>query len=239
MANLIRTAKSGSDWTVHELAAYNIRVEPQDAATFFGTPVLPDPVLAPAEVLKAARAEQASSDDGYLFLRTLELSLTRSRLLLTSRSSSSVLVVILELEEHTQTDVCIMDDNDEIRLLVQEDKRHMDGTDPEPQLIAEAIAACAANNQTRVRTLSLPPPLYKVMPGITLTGTTPAFYKTPVSNDLVVAVQGCVYPQQETVVRVHIPALPRPARRWSEGMKPLDNRRIILSCYEAFKQFVN
>jgi len=24
-----------------------------------------------------------------------------------------------------------------------------------------------------------------------------------------------------------------------EGMDPLDNRRVILSCFEAFKQFVN
>lgn len=103
MANLIRTAKSGSDWTAHELAAYNIRVEPQDAATFFGTPVLPDPVLAPAEVLKAARAEQASSDDGYLFLRTLGLAMAirpdEESAVVDFMSSSSVLVVTLELEE--------------------------------------------------------------------------------------------------------------------------------------------
>ncbi|KAJ7795484.1 hypothetical protein B0H14DRAFT_2919140 [Mycena olivaceomarginata] len=29
-----------------------------------------------------------------------------------------------------------------------------------------------------------------------------------------------------------------PHRRWVEGMKPLDNRRIILECYEAFKAFI-
>ncbi|KAL5480551.1 hypothetical protein ACEPAI_1821 [Sanghuangporus weigelae] len=256
MANLIRTAKSGS----HELAAYNIRVEPQDAATFFGTPVLPDPVLAPAEVLKAARADQASSDDGYLFLHTLELAMAISPdedsavvdfmvalfracgctgVGRVARTRKEMPLLICGENRHTKTDVCIVNDNDEIRLLVQEDKRHMEGFDPEPQLIAEAIAALTANNRTRVRTLSLPPLHSKVMPGITLTGTTPTFYKIPVSIDLVTAVQGGVYPQQETVVRVHVPALPRPARRWSEGMTPLDNRRIILACYEAFKQFVN
>jgi hypothetical protein len=34
------------------------------------------------------------------------------------------------------------------------------------------------------------------------------------------------------------PPVPRPARRRSEGMKPLDNRREILKCYEAFKVIV-
>ncbi|KAL5513958.1 hypothetical protein ACEPAG_2719 [Sanghuangporus baumii] len=215
LASLIRTVKSGNYWTVHELAAYNIRVEPQDAATFFGTPVLPDPVLSPAEVLKAARAGQASSDDGYLFLRTLELAMA-----------------IRPDEESAVVDFVVA-------LFRACDKRHMEGSNPEPQVIAEAIASFAANNRTRVRTLGLPPLQYKVMPGITLTGTTPTFYKISVSIDLVTAVQRSVYPQEETVVHVHVPALPRPARRWNEGMKPLDNRRTILSCYEAFKQFVN
>jgi len=32
-------------------------------------------------------------------------------------------------------------DASDILLLVQEDKQHLDGSDPEPQLIAEAIAA--------------------------------------------------------------------------------------------------
>ena len=36
------------------------------------------------------------------------------------------------------------------------------------------------------------------------------------------------YPAQETTVS-------RPTRRYNEGMKPLDNRRIVLACYEAFK----
>ncbi|KAH9169956.1 hypothetical protein EDB89DRAFT_1980814 [Lactarius sanguifluus] len=57
---------------------------------------------------------------------------------------------------HAKTDVCIVDQN-EILLLVQEDKRHMDSSDPEPQLIAEAIAAFAANNRTRQQTPNVTP----------------------------------------------------------------------------------
>jgi len=37
MANLLRTAKSGSNWTTAELDAYNITVIPQTKADFFGT----------------------------------------------------------------------------------------------------------------------------------------------------------------------------------------------------------
>jgi hypothetical protein len=35
-----------------------------------------------------------------------------------------------------------------------------------------------------------------------------------------------------------VPNIPRPSRRFSEGMKPLDSRRAVLECYEAFKRFV-
>ncbi len=129
--------------------------------------------------------------------------------------------------------MCIIDRN-EILLLVQENKRHLDSSDPEPQLIAKAIAAFAANNQTRQRTFNQAPLDSKVMAGITIKGTAPIFYKIPVTAALV-----AIYPQAATTVYAHVPNIPRPNRRWNEGMKPLDNRQVILSCYEAFKQFVN
>jgi hypothetical protein len=43
MANLLRTAKSSSNWTAHELEAYNIVIVPQNKVQFFGTDELPDP----------------------------------------------------------------------------------------------------------------------------------------------------------------------------------------------------
>ncbi|KIJ47466.1 hypothetical protein M422DRAFT_28800 [Sphaerobolus stellatus SS14] len=259
MANIIRTAKSGSDWTRNELLAYNIRVELQDATTFFGVDQLPQPVTTPEEILVAADANAATSDEGYNLLRTLDLAMAmppneesavddfavallracgyirRGRV---ARTRKDINLFICGENRHAKTDVCILDDN-EILLLVQEDKRHMDSSNPEAQLIAEAIAAFDSNNHTRERTLSLPPLQSKVTPGITMKGTAPTFYKIPVTTALVDAVGMGMYPQQETVVYAHIPNVPRPARRWSEGMKPLDNRRIILSCYEAFKQFVS
>ena len=78
----------------------------------------------------------------------------------------------------------------------------------------------------------------QVMPGIVLIGTTPTFYKIPVTTGLVRHVAEGTYPPEKTIVFAHIPEVPRPNRRWSEGMKPLDNRAVILSCYEAFKRIV-
>ena len=43
MANIIRSAKSGSDWTRNELRAFNIQTVTDDVATFFGNPELLPP----------------------------------------------------------------------------------------------------------------------------------------------------------------------------------------------------
>ena len=258
MAELLRSAKSGSDWTSNELNAYNITVIYQDAATFFETPTLPQPTISP-DVLTCPGPNDAADDSAYELLRTMDLAMTpapaeesavddfavlllralgytgRGRVL---RTRKDLPLVICGETRHAKTDVCLIDDN-EILLLVQEDKRHMEGSDPEPQLIAEAIAAFSANNRTRQQTLALDPIPSKLMAGITMKGTAPIFYKVNVTEELVTSIGGGAFPETTTKVYAHIPALPRPARRWSEGMKPLDNRQIILSCYEAFKIFVN
>jgi hypothetical protein len=147
--------------------------------------------------------------------------------------------VVCGVSKLAKTDVCVVDDNDEILLLVQEDKRHLENSDPEPLLFAKAIAAFAANNRTRQRTLGLAPLPSKIMAVITMTGTSPTFYKINVTEELVTSISEAAYPQTATVVYAHLPTVPRPNRRWIEGMKPLDNRQIILSCYEAFKKSVN
>ena len=77
--------------------------------------------------------------------------------------------------------------------------------------------------------------LNKVIPGIIMTGTTPTFYKIPVTSQLEYSVRHGLFPSQPTRVAMHHPTVPRPNHRWSEGMKPLDSRSEILKCYEAFK----
>ncbi|KAF8548141.1 hypothetical protein OG21DRAFT_1516623 [Imleria badia] len=139
-----------------------------------------------------------------------------------------------------RTDVCIIDcDHNDILLLVQEDKRYEEGGggDPEAQLTAEAIAAFGINNEQRVKA-DLDPLEEEIMPGITMVGTTPTFYKIPVTKTLLQHVAHGTYPPNLTHIALCQSPVPRPARRYTEGMKPLDNRRQILSCYEAFKPIV-
>lgn len=255
MTDCIRKAKSGSDWTWNELEAYNIAVEYQDSATFFGTPNLPQPTIHPA-FLKATDPDDAPDDEVYALLRTMDLASVisghsavkdfavlllralgytpRGRVLMTRKDIP--LVICGEIMD-AQVDVCVMDEY-EIFLLVQEDFC-LTLLDPEAQLIAKTIVAFAANNLTRQKTLGLPPLDSKVIPGITMRGTNPIFYKIKVTNALVASVKHGTYPQEAITVHAHKPKIPRPNRRWIEGMQPLDNRLAILSCYEAFKQLVN
>ncbi|KAH9841952.1 uncharacterized protein C8Q71DRAFT_739665 [Rhodofomes roseus] len=73
---------------------------------------------------------------------------------------------------------------------------------------------------------------------IVLTGTTSIFYKIPVAADLVRHVRRGTYPSIMTVLSAHVPVVPKPLRRYSVGMKPLDTRQAIIRCYEAFRSVV-
>ena len=257
MANLNRSAKSGSDWTSNDLKAYNITIDAQDAATFFGQPDLPAPAVNP-QLLTTLSAADMIDDSCFRVVKYMDLAMgpvpgeesavddfamellkaagydSRDRFL---RSRKDIPLFICGTWSHAKTDVCLMDDN-EIILLVQEDKRHLERGDPRPQLIAEAIGAAQANNAIRETVLNLAPLEYKLMAGITMTGTSPTFFKIPITSELMEAVRLGQYPPTPTVVAMHIPEVPRPARRLSEGMRPLDSRAKILACFEAFKQFV-
>ena len=61
MTELICSAKSGSDWTTNELAAYNITVEYQNAATF-STCNLPQPATINPAVFTATDPDGTADD---------------------------------------------------------------------------------------------------------------------------------------------------------------------------------
>ncbi|KAG6373102.1 hypothetical protein JVT61DRAFT_6704 [Boletus reticuloceps] len=260
MANLTRSAKSGNDWKQGDLRAYNIKVVFEDTATFFGGP-LPQPTIRP-EILTTKNPADDQDDDLYVFLALLqrasrrqwgeesavidfvvnlfrELRYTRKTRLSLSRK---------DLQFHNcgesrqvKTDICILDyPAESILLLVQEDKRHLDEADPESQLIAKAIAAYSNNRYIRSQEFWSPQAALEeqVLFGITMTGTSPTFYKIPVTSTLAEAIEEGEYPAQQTVVQAYLPELPRPHDRFKEKMEPLDNRHIMISCFEAFRQFV-
>jgi hypothetical protein len=174
-------------------------------------------------------AEESAVVDFVVCLLTLLGYVPRTRM---TRTRADIPLTICGEQCHAKIDVCVVDEDDFL-LLVQEDNEQKD---PEPQLIAETIAAFQANNTRRTRVLGQDA---KVVLGVTLVGSSPTFYKIPVTKKLAQAVALGHFPATPTVVYAHLPAVPRPARRLSEGMKPLDNRRHILSCYEAFRQFLN
>ena len=74
------------------------------------------------------------------------------------------------------------------------------------------------------------------MPGIVMLGTSPAFFKIPITQTLSTHIRDGTYPEEETCVTYCYP--PISMHRRSEGMKSLDNRREIFRCYEAFKAIV-
>ncbi|KAI9462863.1 hypothetical protein BJY52DRAFT_1255659 [Lactarius psammicola] len=256
MAQLLRTPKSGRDWTANELWAYNITVVPQSKELFFGTIDFPDPTEQSLEGFTAAETRQDVADKRtkqllhYLNLATgpkigqeAAIDNFAAELLkgLEYEDENRIVFIrhaipflICGVNSVAQTDVCILDDN-EILLLLQEDETLTSMKDPEPQVIAVAIAAFALNNRKRERNLNLSVCDSIMFPCLTMVGTTPVFYKITITAALSKAVQTGTYPETETRVLRHIPALPR---RNSEGMCPLPNRLEILRCLEAFKKFL-
>jgi hypothetical protein len=175
-------------------------------------------------------AEESAVDNFAVCLPTLLGYVPRTRM---TRTRADIPLTICGEQCHAKTDVCVVDEDD-ILLVVQENKQHKERKDPE-----EAIAAFQANNTRRTRVLGQDATYAKVMPGVTLVGSSPTFYKIPVTKDLAQAVALGCFPATLTVVYVYLPAVPHPALRLSEGMKPLGSRRHIFSCYEVFRQLVN
>jgi hypothetical protein len=136
-----------------------------------------------------------------------------------------------------QTDLCLVDRKHETLLVMQEDKSHLAGMDPEPQLIAEAIATYQYNNMWLKR-IGLPTIQVKMIPGIVMVGSTPTFHKILITQDLVFAVQIGQYPEKPTIVHKLIPPVADLNQLFQDGMRPLNNGDIILRCFEAFKRFV-
>ncbi|KAI5984686.1 hypothetical protein EDD15DRAFT_1724101 [Pisolithus albus] len=258
MATITRNAKSSNDWTVNELDTYNISIIPEDCATFFGTDVLPLPDHH-HDLVNKLTADEMEDDDSYWvalymdfaanpvpdeessvvdfvrqLLHTMGYAMRAARRDL--RRRKTIPFFICGEWKDAKADVCIMDGY-EVLLVVQEDKRHMQVADPNAQLIAAAIAAVQNNN--RMRSMVGSDVLgFKEMAGIIMLGTHPTFFKIPVTKELIQAVQRGQFPSTPTVVSMHVPTLPRPAECFREGMQPLDNRRIIIAYFEAFKQFV-
>jgi hypothetical protein len=86
-----------------------------------------------------------------------------------------------------------------ILLILQADKTVFNASDPEPQVVAEAIAVYQHNNQHRVR-IGLSMLDTMTVPCVTMTGMHPTFYLVPVTRELSDAVITGQWPKAETNV---------------------------------------
>jgi hypothetical protein len=167
MANLIRFAKSGHDWTENDLEAYNIQLQFEDAVTFFGDSILPLPEI-DEEILTTLEADDMLYDSNAELINLLDLAMgfyeepavndftvelfkrlgyvKRNRV---ARTQKDISFFNSGEWMYTMADICLLDlSQDDILLVVQEDKRCLreELRDPRPQLIAKAIAAFDRNN---------------------------------------------------------------------------------------------
>ncbi|KAG0706909.1 hypothetical protein DFH29DRAFT_797497, partial [Suillus ampliporus] len=120
-----------------------------------------------------------------------------------------------------------------ILLILQEDKTIFNSTQPEPQVIAEAIAAYQYNNEKR-QIRGLPTLDDMIIPCIIMVGTRPTFYLVPVTQALSVAVVTGQYPEVPTKVMKCVTFLWY-NHRSSEGMETPEYRRVAFQRFVAFK----
>lgn len=190
------------------------------------------------------------SDDTYRFLAYLDLATNTSqdtdfareplrvvgfeesgRILRTRHTI--LLSVCGENNTVAQTDVCLMDRQSTILLVLQADETILNPSDPEPQVIAEAIAAYQYNNQRPIR---MGPPTLNTMtvPFITMVGTRPTFYLVPVTRELSDAVITGQWPEFETKILMCVTVAGR-HRRLSEGMEVPEYRSVAFQRMIAYK----
>ena len=257
MASLIRTSKSASDWRKNDLRAYNIVIKSVDPQSFFGKEPMDLPentesfrtalhwqdandifIVNLLKMLWFASgddlARESAVDDFMMMFFMIVGYVSKTRF---ARSRRRISLVVCGEYRQATPDICLLDDQTTV-LLVQEDKSYISDTDPEPQLIAEAIGAFQENDTLRRRTgRSILDRV--IIPGITMKGTFPTFYKIEITSELADAVASGIYPQSETVVLSCTPPCKPELSGTIFGMRDPEFREVALKYFEAFKQFIN
>jgi len=252
MANLIRLPKCGSGWTQNDLRAYNIIVKEKSEKEFFGNTLSRLPIVS-EDILTKELADKSMEENTYFLLRYLDMAMKTkegeesavddfavellkilgyTNMNRMTRTRKNIRFFTCGEDSYAKTDVCLINE-DEILLLIQTLKSP---NDPEPQVIAEAIATFQHNNKIRSRIKLIEELDRCTIPFITMVGTFPTFYRMTITKELNECVHWGVYPSISTIVERHTPRVPR---RVSDGMKPIENRKKILQCFEAFKKFVD
>lgn len=170
MANLIRSAKSSRDWTENELLSYNITISSPPPNEFFPIPdpsfnhIDPAILTSPPGDANPVLSDAAAGYLGYLDLAVkatpesfiVDFAAEAVKLLGFNERHTTVstrfiipLNICGEANRVAQTDVCLIHNTTFVRLLLFADKTLTNRTDPEAQVVAEAIAAFQFNNRKR------------------------------------------------------------------------------------------
>ncbi|KAF8575927.1 hypothetical protein K439DRAFT_1623233 [Ramaria rubella] len=255
MVNMIQSAKSASDWGDAKLKAYNIKVINRSEEEFFGSRVTE--LSFNSEFLQfddiydmhnktscdlAWAMEEALNKDGdakpsvdWFASKILEfmgytsyhrqVQLHRNMMFTICGEKRWAKADITPVTvPHPRTHRATI-------LLVEEDKKARKG-EPIKQMVPQALAAFQHNNRMRELRGVLPREFQEqVIPAITLVGTTPTFYKVPVTLALMEAVGTGQYPTFITWIQRYKPEV-------VHSMISLRGRRKILEYYQGFKKFV-
>jgi hypothetical protein len=255
MANFIRSAKSGRDWSASELMAYNISVSSVPADEFFPNPdpsldhidqaILNYPVgfvdpnisdvaaeyLSDIDLATSVPYESLIDDFARETLKLLRYNERPTKIL---THFPIPLTICGDGSRVAQTDVCLIHKAPFVLLVLVKDKTLFGTSKAEPQVIAEAIAAYQFNNDTRIErghdALDA-----MTIPCITMSGTRPTFYLIPVTTELSNAVISGQYPVTQTQV-LRCQTLPEDTTRAKTGMEDPIYRRLALKRFLAFKE---
>jgi hypothetical protein len=139
-------------------------------------------------------------------------------------------------------DICIETSKLTIKLLVQEDKSYqvsssksLTNTNPEAQVIAEAIGAFQENNKIKMK-FGKPIKENQLIPCITMLGTYPTFYLFTVTKKLADSVKNGEEPKNITVIKQY--KIPMFSLSFSDAILINNYKLHILQCYAALKKFV-
>jgi len=136
--------------------------------------------------------------------------------------------------QHVKADVCILEGTDPL-LVIQEDKLHLDPFyNVFVCLIATVVASFSADASYRQQ-YDILERRTDTMHGIIMNGSWPTFYKIPYLRTLADFITEGRQWDSSIQIKAYRPTVPRPLEREREGMKPLDNRKIIISSFLRFK----
>jgi len=254
MAQLIRSAESASSWTDHDLASYNIDVSSVEPDDFFHTA---DPSIdhIDREILELPASNNSPAVSG---LAISYLSRIHDTRMYREEATIDTLVAstmeLLEFAEPPATVVyrriiplTICGDNGRVaqtdvslvrrsfHLIIVENKTSTNTSDPEPQVIAQAIAAFQWNNKER-RHHGLDPLDSMTIPCVTMSGTCPDFYLVPVTKALDNAVRQGRRPSVKTHVLRCETLATHEEYVGGTGMEDPQYRMLVLRRFLAFRE---